>query len=105
MAEVDGQLGRVRPRDQVGRPHQVQELGVVDPPASPYHLVAHERYVRRRAAAPDDPQLEEQARDLTQPARRVTDSLVVSHASTLSAIDIGYRYQSPRPLPTNTVER
>jgi hypothetical protein len=60
MAEMHGELGGGRPRDQVRCAEQVDEVGVVEPAAPSHELVAHHRDVpgrtpeRRQADAKED---------------------------------------------------
>jgi hypothetical protein len=57
MADVDGELGGVGARDQIGRTEIVQELLEGEPAATAHYLVFHHGDVRRGAA--DRPVLEE----------------------------------------------
>jgi hypothetical protein len=66
VADVDRQLGRVRPRDQVGRAHQIEERRVGEPAAAPHDVLAHHRDVRRRSAERRGAEAQEQARQLTE---------------------------------------
>lgn len=54
----------VGPGNQVGRPHQVDEPLVADPPPAPNQLVAHHRRVGGRPTERDRPKLQEQQRHL-----------------------------------------
>ena len=66
MADVDRQLGRVRPGDEVRRAEQVEELLVRQPLAAPDDLVLHHRDVRGGAAEGGRAQPEEEQRQFTQ---------------------------------------
>jgi len=71
VADVDRQLGRVRPGDQVGRAQQVEEALAGDPSPPPHHLVLEQRDVRGRTAERGRAEPQEEQRDLAQrPARR-----------------------------------
>ena len=68
-ADVDGHLGRVGAGDQVGRPEQVEELGLREPAPAADDLMLHQGDVRRRAAEGGRPQAEEQPGQLAQRRR------------------------------------
>ena len=65
MAEVDGQLGRVGARDQVGGAHQVDEPLVGQPLPALDQLLAHHRGVRGRPTEGHHAQPEEDEGDLS----------------------------------------
>jgi hypothetical protein len=68
VAEVDGHLRRVGPRDEVRHAEQVQETCIVDPTSRAHHLVAHHGDVRGGTAEADDAELQEESDDLAKRA-------------------------------------
>jgi hypothetical protein len=67
LTDVDRQLRRVRPRDEVDRRHRVEEVPAVHPPPALDDLVLHQGDVRRGSAEGGEPEPREQHRDLLQP--------------------------------------
>ena len=66
MADVDGQLGRVGPRNQVGRAEVVEKLLAGEPVTTTDDLVLHHGDVRRRAPEGDGAELQEESRQLAE---------------------------------------
>jgi hypothetical protein len=60
VAQVEGELGGVRPGHQIGGADQIEEMRITHPAPATHHLVVHHRDVRCRAAEGGEAQLEEE---------------------------------------------
>ncbi len=70
-ADVDGHLGGVWARDEVGGPNHVEEGFVIEPAPASHHFILHQRNVRRGSTESDHAELEKEEREFAQPRRMI----------------------------------